>query len=81
MIAGPTQVMRVEHRALEQAVGRMRVALAEDRWDAFAQGQATLMAVYGPHCAKEERLVYPLTDQSLPETERRDLAKKLLAFS
>ena len=81
LVSGPTQVMRMEHRAIEQAIGRMRAALLENDAAGFAEHHANLIEVLGAHHRREEDILYPMTDRSLPESVRLSLTKKLLAFS
>lgn len=80
MIAGPTQVMRMEHRSIERALLRMRDALEIGSGADFAVAHADLLEVLGPHNEKEEHLIYPMTDRVLDEGERLDLARRLLSF-
>lgn len=81
MVAGPTQVMRMEHKSIENALSRMAAALEVRDKAAFEAGHADLLEVLGPHNEKEERILYPMTDRALDETERQRLTKKLLAYS
>lgn len=67
MLSGPTEVIRTEHRALEHALGRMREALlAQDR-EGAARSHDDLVEVLVEHHLKEEEVLYPMTDRSLPE--------------
>lgn len=81
MVAGPTQVMRIEHRHIEHALDRMGTALEASDRPTFATAYADLLEVLGPHNEKEEHILYPMTDRSLDETERQKLTQKLLAYS
>lgn len=80
MVAGPTQVMRMEHRSIERALLRMGTALEVGNGADFAAAHGDLLEVLGPHNEKEEHLIYPMTDRVLDEGERMDLAKRLLSF-
>jgi iron-sulfur cluster repair protein YtfE (RIC family) len=75
-IAGPAQVMRREHRLLEAHLEQARLALASEDLPRFAAAAASLGALLGEHNMKEERIVYPKTDQALGE-ERIQLAAEL----
>ena len=65
---GPTEVMRVEHRAIE--------VLLEDVWEAVASGvrpaeptRAALRALLHQHNVKEESVLYPILDRALDPRE------------
>jgi iron-sulfur cluster repair protein YtfE (RIC family) len=69
-MAGPTTVMRHEHRAIEQLI-----ALAEDSLQSqdairFGAEAAELAAILAGHNMKEERILYPRSDAALDEAER-----------
>jgi iron-sulfur cluster repair protein YtfE (RIC family) len=81
MVAGPTQVMRMEHRHIEHALDRMAMALEASDRAIFATAYADLVEVLGPHNEKEEHILYPMTDRALDETERQRLTQKLLDYS
>jgi regulator of cell morphogenesis and NO signaling len=72
---GPTFVMKIEHRRIEgllEAIGR---ALAGD--GAPRPLRAELHAVLGEHNAKEEGVLYPMTDQCLGEAESDALVARV----
>lgn len=65
---GPTEVMRVEHRAIE--------AFLEDMWEGVANGvrpaeptRADLRALLHQHNVKEESVLYPILDRALDPRE------------
>lgn len=74
---GPTRVMRHEHRQIEEALEAMREALDRADAAAFRAGDARLLEVLSPHNAKEERILYPTTDQHLTPEERRLLLERM----
>ena len=75
--AGPTAVMRGEHREIER--------LIEAIGQAFTGGEAAgplrlaLHRVLGEHNLKEERMLYPTTDQALDPEERDALVARIQA--
>jgi iron-sulfur cluster repair protein YtfE (RIC family) len=77
MIAGPTQVMRAEHRQIEAALEEMSQALAGGSAGAFRAGHAALISVLGAHNQKEERILYPMTDEALSDLDRLALTRQL----
>lgn len=72
--AGPTAVMRTEHREIE----RVLAALAElaGRGDPADQARA-LFGVLGPHNQKEEHVLYPWLDRSLPGEETASMLERI----
>ncbi len=69
--AGPTQVMRHEHRAIESQMTDIATALEETDLAAFEEGLSSLSSVLAPHNMKEENILYPMADQFLGSAERR----------
>jgi len=62
---GPTQVMRMEHIQMKQLFTQMEQAL-KGRDDAQFLGLSeTLMMIMQQHNMKEERMLYPMMDQTL----------------
>jgi regulator of cell morphogenesis and NO signaling len=78
-LCGPTQIMRYEHRHIEQLLVELSQALAEGRRRAASSALTTLLQVLGNHNIKEERILYPKTDQALSDEERRALIARLRA--
>lgn len=69
---GPTAVMRMEHRKIEEFLDGINAALAKGdaSTDALEEG---LLGVLGPHDVKEEGILYPWIDSSVPDEERVEL--------
>lgn len=66
MAGGPTQMMRFEHTQMRDLVGQLSAALdARDR-DVFAGTAETLLIMMQQHNMKEENILYPMCDRSLP---------------
>lgn len=77
LMNGPTQVMRMEHRAIEHALVRMSSALEVSDVAAFATAHGDLLEVLGPHNEKEEQILYPMADHALDDGERHELTGRL----
>ncbi len=67
--AGPTVVMRAEHRQIHQLLDRIQSAIAAGNVesDRAEQGLADILT---SHNMKEERVLYPAIDQVMSEEER-----------
>ena len=78
---GPTGVMRHEHRIIESLLDRMAAVLG---WPIPGVAEleslrGDLLELLGEHNAKEEHIVYPLTDLHHPGPERQDLICRMQA--
>ncbi len=76
--AGPTTVMRSEHREIERALQLMNEGLARRSADAFREGLLFLNTVLPDHNAKEEHVLYPTTDRVLAAGERAAFVQRLM---
>ena len=78
---GPTAVMRQEHRIIEGILDRMVASLADPRGSADEREtlRRELLNVLGEHNAKEEHIVYPLTDRHHVAADRESLIRKMQA--
>jgi iron-sulfur cluster repair protein YtfE (RIC family) len=77
--AGPTEVMRQEHREIEDLIAKIEVRIAEkdapvDDW------RRSLHHVLGEHNFKEEEILYPGTDQLLGPEQADDLVARIQRF-
>lgn len=75
--AGPTAVMRQEHRTIEDAAATIGSALDRNDAAGFAAGLRFLEEVLVGHESKEEHVLYPITDALLSPAERRRLTARL----
>jgi len=75
--AGPTAVMRAEHREIEALIEAIGRALAGE--GAALPLRARLHGVLGEHNVKEERILYPATDRALRPEERDALVARIQA--
>ncbi len=62
---GPTQVMRMEHEQMRGLFSEMEQALVATDADTFLGAAETLLVLMQQHNAKEEQIVYPMSDQLL----------------
>jgi hypothetical protein len=65
MRAGPTAMMRSEHRQMRELLARMGADLAARDGEAFGGGAETLLILMQQHNMKEENILYPMCDQAL----------------
>ncbi|NOQ78174.1 MAG: hemerythrin domain-containing protein [Gammaproteobacteria bacterium] len=66
MTGGPTQMMRMEHEQMRALVVEINKAVESKEKDQFLALSETLMVTMQQHNMKEEQILYPMTDQSLP---------------
>lgn len=64
---GPTAVMRHEHQQMRQLFAEMTTALAENRIEDYLGMASTLLILMQQHNAKEEQILYPMTDRVLAD--------------
>lgn len=65
MTTGPTAVMRAEHRQIRQVLASLQAALGRrDRNDCLGIVETLLMLIQ-QHNAKEENVLYPMSDRAL----------------
>lgn len=63
--AGPTEVMRHEHRQMRLLLEEMAQALDGERADPFLGAAETLLILMQQHNGKEEQILYPMADRAL----------------
>ena len=66
MTGGPTQMMRMEHEQMRALIVEINKAAAGKEKDQFLALTETLMVTMQQHNMKEEQMLYPMIDQSLP---------------
>ncbi|MGE5277694.1 MAG: hemerythrin domain-containing protein [Acidobacteriota bacterium] len=74
--AGPTAVMRAEHREIEGLLDRIEAGIGEAAAPVEAL-RRSLHAVLGDHNLKEEQVLYPSTDDLLGEEEADRLVTQI----
>jgi len=62
---GPTQMMRMEHTQMRQLLSDMVSAVEQQDQERYLGLAETLMMIMQQHNMKEERMLYPMTDQAL----------------
>lgn len=74
--AGPTVVMRMEHKQIKDFLDRIGTGLAADgvRTDEWEAGLETVLK---EHNRKEEGILYPAMDRILGEAEAKEALEKL----
>jgi iron-sulfur cluster repair protein YtfE (RIC family) len=77
IVDGPTAVMRDEHRCIRRAVAMMRAGIEGEDAGAYADGLSFLNSVRLAHDAKEERILFPMTDRLLAPSDRARVAVRL----
>ncbi|MBA8736369.1 hemerythrin domain-containing protein [Chromobacterium violaceum] len=70
MRAGPTAVMRAEHAQMRQLLDGMAQALAARDGDGFLAEADTLLILTQQHNMKEENILYPMCERSVPDLAR-----------
>lgn len=78
--AGPTAVMRFEHREIESLLARIEAGIGDPSASVDA-ARVEMHRILGEHNFKEERVLYPGTDRLLTAAERDDLVKRIQAFA
>ena len=78
--AGPTAVMRHEHREIENRIHDMECRFANLE-DPLTGARDAFHEIMHEHNLKEEQILYPATDRLLTERERDDLVGKIQAFA
>ncbi|MCP3849304.1 MAG: hemerythrin domain-containing protein [Gammaproteobacteria bacterium] len=66
MAGGPTQMMRMEHEQMRALVNEINKASVSKDKDQFLALSETLMVTMQQHNMKEEQILYPMTDQAMP---------------
>jgi hemerythrin-like domain-containing protein len=63
--AGPTAVMRMEHQQMRQIFDDMQKALTQQDSEEYLGLSETLLVLMQQHNAKEQQILYPMSDQVL----------------
>lgn len=72
---GPTAVMRHEHEQMRQLFGEMEQAMREQQIGDYLGASETLLVLMQQHNAKEEQILYPMTDRMLEAQQPELLAR------
>lgn len=79
MTGGPTQVMRIEHVQIREAMEEADRALHAGDAAAFERVRAGLEDVLSDHNMKEEHVLYPMCDRALSSDDVRQVVDRLHA--
>ncbi|MDM8562864.1 hemerythrin domain-containing protein [Candidatus Marithioploca araucensis] len=63
--AGPTAVMRMEHQQMRQVFDEMQKSLTQQNDEQYLGLSETLLVLMQQHNAKEQQILYPMSDQVL----------------
>ena len=66
-VGGPTQMMRIEHEQMRALVNEINKAADDKDSDQFLGLCETLMMTMQQHNMKEEQMLYPMIDHSMPD--------------
>lgn len=80
VLAGPTEMMRMEHEQMRVLFTEMRQALEQKNSDDFLGVADTLLIMMQQHNIKEEQILYNMMDQRLSEGVR-DWQQKFEAWN
>ncbi len=61
---GPTQIMRMEHTQMRQLFAEMQQSVVQHNSDDYLGQAETLLMLMRQHNAKEEQILYPMTDSA-----------------
>jgi len=64
-MGGPTQVMRMEHEQMRSVFAELQESVNEQNSEQYLGLSETLLILMQQHNAKEEQMLYPMTDQVL----------------
>jgi len=68
--AGPTQVMRMEHEQMRILANELETALRAKQRDHYLGLSETMMLLTQQHNMKEETMLYPMSQQRLPDADK-----------
>jgi iron-sulfur cluster repair protein YtfE (RIC family) len=80
MTMGPTQVMRSEHAQMRELFEEMEGTVGAQQQDRFLGLCETLLMLMQQHNAKEEQMLYPMTDQALGDAAAGELLEQMRAL-
>lgn len=80
--SGPTAVMRYEHVEIVRLLDTVQELFEGPQPSAqeFEQLRSSLVGLLHEHNQKEERILYPMTDQLVPLPRLRELCRKMRSF-
>lgn len=78
MTSGPTSVMRMEHEQMRSLFSQMTATIEQKDLEGFSGSAETLLLLMQQHNMKEENILYPMCEQSLPSAEMADTLRQRL---
>jgi iron-sulfur cluster repair protein YtfE (RIC family) len=76
---GPVRIMKLEHEAIRHSKTKAKEAFVQGDLAAAQEHCEALRSILSEHNLKEERVLYPICDQSLDEIAITQIFSKLLA--
>ncbi len=67
ILAGPTEMMRMEHQQMRNLFTEMREAVEQQDTEDYLGAAETLLIMMQQHNMKEEQILYTIMSQQLPE--------------
>lgn len=77
MTHGPTVVMRAEHVEIRRWMASAATALAAHDAEGYRSAAERLVSVLVPHNMKEERILYPMSDEAAGPSGRDTLVRRM----
>ena len=76
--AGPTAVMRMEHRQIESFLKEIGEKLLAEGMEGVNEAEISVLEVLGSHNQKEENILYPAIDNLTSEQEKENAIKRMM---
>lgn len=70
IVNGPTMVMRSEHEQMRATTEALKAALTKQDKDEYLGLSESLMVLMQQHNMKEEMMLYPMTEQRVPNADK-----------
>jgi iron-sulfur cluster repair protein YtfE (RIC family) len=77
--AGPTFVMKMEHKEINELLDRTLSSTDKHDFDAASEAASILIGILTDHNMKEEHILYPESDAFITDSERAQIIKKAQA--
>ena len=81
MSGGPTQVMREEHRQMNEVFAALGDALGRRDGNGYLGLSETLLMLMRQHNLKEENILYPMADRALAGHQQEELLGRMSALA
>ena len=77
--AGPTFVMKMEHKEINELLDRILSSTDKHDFDPASEAASILIGILTDHNMKEEHILYPESDAFITDSERAQIIKKAQA--